>query len=112
MLAAWEAVNSMNLPYEPDPSLAARVAALFQSQPNTWINGMTISHVGGCYGWRTRISDCRKSFGMVIRNRQRRVRREDGSSFIVSEYMLVVEETKTAEGAAAARHTTMGAPAL
>jgi hypothetical protein len=70
----------------PTRTLAAKVAALFHAEPNVWIDGRTLSTIAGCYGWRTRVSDCRRQFGMRIVNRQRRVKKADGSSYVVSEY--------------------------
>lgn len=45
------------------------VAELFKSQPNTWIDGMTIAETGGCYASRSRISECRTQLGMRIENK-------------------------------------------
>jgi hypothetical protein len=50
-----------------------RVAHLFRSYPNTWIDGNELALVGGCYAWRSRVSDCRLALGMKIENRQRKV---------------------------------------
>ena len=67
-------------------TFTGRVAHLFRSRPDTWIDGLEIAHVGGAYAWRTRLSECRSQFGMVIENRQRRVGRR-----VVSEYRLCVD---------------------
>jgi hypothetical protein len=40
-------------------TLTAKVAALFASRPNDWIDGRDVALVGGAYGWRTRIADAR-----------------------------------------------------
>ncbi len=58
-----------------------RVAAMFKAQPGVWIDGMVIAQMAGCYGWRSRISDARRAYGLNIENRQRRVGRK-----VVSEY--------------------------
>lgn len=50
-------------------SFVDRVASLFRSQPNVWLDGLEIAKVGGCYAYRTRISDCRRQRGMNIENR-------------------------------------------
>ncbi len=67
-------------------TLNGKVAALFRSRPNEWIDGQAIAAVGGCYAWRTRVSEIRRWYGLDITNRQRRQGRR-----IVSEYRLVVD---------------------
>lgn len=49
------------------------VADYFRGNPNTWIDGMVIAQVGGCYAYRTRISECRTVLGMTVENRLRKV---------------------------------------
>ena len=80
-------------PFDGDPfgdgisraTMAGRVAAFFKSQPNRWIDGREVMTIAGSYGWRTRISDCRRApYNMRIDNRQRRVQQ-----YTVSEYMFV-----------------------
>ena len=44
------------------------VASFFRGYPNTWIDGMELSRIAGCYAWRTRISECRTQLGMDIEN--------------------------------------------
>ena len=61
-----------------------RVAALLKAQPGAWIDGQRIAQVGGVYGWRTRVSECRRQLGMTIENRIRHVGRRK-----VSEYRYV-----------------------
>jgi hypothetical protein len=58
-----------------------RVAALFQSKPGIWIDGLEIAAIGGAYAWRTRLSEARRQFGLTITNRQRRIGKR-----IISEY--------------------------
>ena len=53
-------------------SLTAKLAAYFKARPNVWIDGMELARVAGSYAWRSRISDVRREFGMVIENKQRR----------------------------------------
>ena len=60
------------------------VAEYFADRPGQWIDGMVLSQVGGCYAWRSRVSDARQT-GMTILNRQRKVGRRT-----VSEYCYVV----------------------
>jgi hypothetical protein len=66
-----------------------RVARLFVSRPNEWIDGRELAQHGGFYAFRTRVSDCRKAYGMTIENRVRRVKKPSGGSFQVSEYRWV-----------------------
>ena len=54
-------------------TLADRLADYFKARPNVWIDGMQLASVAGSYAWRSRCSDIRRKFGMVIENRQRRV---------------------------------------
>jgi hypothetical protein len=73
-------------------TLVERLATFFRSQPNTWHDGRTLAGIAGAYGWRSRISDCRRGpFFLRIANRQRRVRGPNGS-YVISEYRLVNEE--------------------
>jgi hypothetical protein len=64
-------------------SFVQAVAEYFRHRPNIWVNGMDLSHVGGCYAWRSRVSDCRR-LGMTIENRQR-----PSHGQTVSEYRFV-----------------------
>ncbi len=61
-----------------------RVAALFKAKPGIWIDGMEIAAMAGCYGWRSRISDSRRFYGLAVENRQRRIGRR-----CISEYRMV-----------------------
>lgn len=70
------------------------VADLFKSKPNTWLDGMVIAEIGGCYASRTRISECRTQLGMTIENRV--VRRANGSR--KSEYKYVPPVTAHQRG--------------
>lgn len=63
-----------------------RVAEFFKEHEGQWQDGRDLAFVGGCYAWRSRVSDCRRKFSMNIENRQRRVRKSDGTMFVVSEY--------------------------
>lgn len=67
----------------------ARIARLLLSKRGEWFDGRELSRVGGVYGWRSRSSDLRKApWYLDVENRQRTVRREDGSAFVVSEYRI------------------------
>jgi hypothetical protein len=94
-------------PYQS--TLAAKVAALFHSEPNIWIGGRRLAGVAGMYGWRTRVSDIRRApYSMRIRNRQRTIRKADGARFVISEYRYEpVSEGK--EGAAVDARTPAAA---
>jgi hypothetical protein len=76
--------------HNPTASRTARLAAFFRAHPNQWHDGAgRIADIGGRYAWRSRLAEARIRFGLDIRNRQRRLRRADGTSFVVSEYALV-----------------------
>lgn len=65
------------------------IATYFRARPNVWLAAAHFEAIGGRCAWRTRISDCRRELGMVIENRQRRVKRPDGSTWTLSEYKYV-----------------------
>lgn len=46
-----------------------KIAELFKARPNVWINSRSLERPGGRNAWRTRVSDCRREFGMWIENR-------------------------------------------
>jgi hypothetical protein len=85
-LSAWEmTMTTMDLFYARS-NLTTRLAR-FNDRPNEWIDGQALAEVAGSYAWRTRVSDLRRApFHMRIENRQRRVTRNDGSSYTISEY--------------------------
>lgn len=76
-------------------SFTSRVADLFLSRPNVWIDALELQEIGGRLGSRTRISNCRTELGMCIENRLRR-ETGDGSSYIISEYRYVPSATAAA----------------
>jgi hypothetical protein len=86
-------------------SRIARLAQFFREHPHQWFDGAReLATIGGKYPWRSRISDLRRSpYGYQIDNRQRSVRRPDGTSYTVSEYRYTPmdwrREEKTATGA-------------
>lgn len=65
----------------PDPAPVSRkrtrtkktrteeVADFMRARAGQWIDGLDIGRVGGAYAWRTRLSECRQFYGMVIENR-------------------------------------------
>lgn len=69
----------------PKPTRVERVRDYFLARPNEWIDGRAFETEGGCYAWRSRISDVRRQFGLVIENRQRTVQGTHGP-YVVSEY--------------------------
>lgn len=73
------------------PTRTERVRDFFLAQPNVWIDGRRFETEGGCYAWRSRISDVRRQFGMVIENRQRTVQGTHGP-YVLSEYRYVPKE--------------------
>lgn len=67
-------------------TLMERLAAYFRARPNTWIDGVELASVAGCYAWRSRCSDLRRPpHSMTIQNRQRHVK-SGSRRFVVSEY--------------------------
>ena len=60
------------------------LAAYLRARSGEWLDGMELAHVGGCYAYRTRLSECRTQLGMTIENRQRKV-----GQVTVSEYRFV-----------------------
>lgn len=70
----------------PRLSFRDRVAEYFRDRPGQWVDGRTLETIGGVYAWRTRLSECRRDLGMELQNRQRTIRKDDGSQFVVSEY--------------------------
>ena len=85
------------LPRDSRQTMASKVAALLQSKPDEWIDGREFLKIAGAYGWRTRISDCRRApWFLTIENRQRRV-----NGYTVSEYRLVPAEDHQSTGGAA-----------
>jgi hypothetical protein len=68
---------------------AERLAAFFRERPGCWIDGRRLGAIGGCYAWRSRVSDLRRApFYMEIENRLRAVSTDDGL-ITVSEYRFV-----------------------
>lgn len=66
-------------------SLTDKLEALFRARPNVWIDGMVLSKTAGQYAWRSRCADLRRR-GMVIENRQRRLKNAEGKPYTISEY--------------------------
>lgn len=66
-----------------------RIESFFREHAGEWIPAIRLEAVGGRQAWRTRISDVRRTRGLNIENRTRRVVREDGSQFTLSEYRFV-----------------------
>ncbi len=74
-------------------SFTDRVAELFKSRPDTWIDAVELERIGGRFAWRTRCSNCRLRLGMDIRNRQRRQVDALGRRWTISEYAYFPKET-------------------
>lgn len=97
---------TMNLAQRP--SLAARLAAFFTTQPNTWIDGRRLAAIAGAYAWRTRVSDLRRPpFSMVIENRQKHVKTNTGMATI-SQYRFATSSQRVSTEVSA----TASAPTL
>lgn len=54
------------------PSLNERVASFLKARPNQWVNYHAFDYAG-FGGWRSRIADCRRLYGMTIENKQTRL---------------------------------------
>ncbi len=63
-----------------------RVAEHFKAHPFEWLDARGLEVVGGRQAWRTRISDARRQFGMVIENKVTRMTAHDGTTFTISKY--------------------------
>lgn len=75
-------------------SLTSSLAAHFSAHEGQWIDGRHLAEIAGSYAWRTRVSDLRRApYLMRIENRQRRVARDDGEHYTVSEYRYVQSRT-------------------
>lgn len=114
MSTGMETVNTMTISQtetaSPRLSLVERLARFFHTQPNVWLDGVRdLGRVAGVYAWRSRCSELRRfPFNMRIENRQRRIRRPDGTTYTISEYRFIPEE-RTAEGAADGAGTSSAA---
>ncbi len=64
------------------------VALLFKAAPMQWIDAKQLMVVGGMFGWRTRISNCRTELGMTIENKVER-HTENGRTWQSSCYRYV-----------------------
>lgn len=69
--------------------LYLNVANFLRARRRRWVDGRELARVGGFYGWRTKVSNCRTVLGLTVENRKRTIRKRDGSRYIVSEYRLV-----------------------
>ncbi len=72
-------------------SFTDRVAELFKSRPDTWIDAVELERTGGRFAWRTRVSDCRKRYGMTIENKQQKRVDTTGRIWTTSLYKWVSE---------------------
>lgn len=70
-------------------TLNDRLEQFFRQHPGEWIDGKRLAEIAGGYGWRSRCSDLRTQRGLTIANRQRRMTKGDGSTYVISEYRLV-----------------------
>lgn len=80
-------MTQLDLPVTVEPDSATeRVARLFAARFGSWLSIPQIMPVGGQGGWRTRISDCRRQYGMRFANR---ITRGPGGQVVTSEYRCV-----------------------
>lgn len=66
-----------------------RVRDHFSARPGQWVSAIELERIGGRQAWRTRVSDCRRVFGMTIQNRVRTIVEPDGRTWRLSEYRYV-----------------------
>lgn len=64
-------------------TLTLRVARYLRSHRFQWVRAEALMRVGGKFGWRTRVSNARRHYGLPIENRVRHV-----GKYRVSEYRL------------------------
>jgi hypothetical protein len=90
------------LPFKEPESLAEHLAEYLQARPNRWINAREFFPIAGSFGWRSRLSECRRApFNMRIRNRQRRIApdpTQPDTKITITEYCF--EPDRLEEGAA------------
>lgn len=63
-----------------------RVVDLLRTYKGKWVPATRLMQVGGLCGWRTRLSEASRAGRIAYRNRQRLVRKRNGTRVIVSEY--------------------------
>tara|TARA_Y100000588_G_scaffold344850_1_gene391470 strand:- start:4179 stop:4502 length:324 start_codon:yes stop_codon:yes gene_type:complete len=95
---------------DPDPPdipedtsvLRDKVARFFRDHPDCWIDASRLLQLGGMYGWRSRVSECRTQLGMKIENRQRREKRRTISEYCFRPaerlFLLTSEDATGSEG--------------
>lgn len=66
-------------------TFTSRVAAYLTARAGEWVDAHELARVGGFAAWRTRVSNARTQFGLVIENRVRTVRDGD-RQWKISEY--------------------------
>ena len=68
-------------------NLTERMHGFWIAHPDTWVAYSDLAHLFGMGGWRTRVSECRKRYGMVIEQRPVILRDRDGRQrYRLSEY--------------------------
>ena len=101
--------TSVAPPRNNSKSRLERLAQFFREHPHQRYDGAReLATIGGRYAWRSRISDLRRSpYGYQIDNRQRAMKRIDGTGYTVSRGPLrangVEQEREDRDGRANAR---------
>ena len=87
---------------QPTDAFRDRVARFFRAHPDCWIDASRLLQLGGMYGWRSRVSECRTQLGMKIENRQRREKRRTISEYCFRPtehlFQLRADDTTSSEG--------------
>ena len=80
---------SFDAPQPSAHSFNAILAEYLKARVGQWIDGKELATVAGGYAWRSRVSECRRLYGLQIDNRQERVKLPNGQRFTRSLYRLV-----------------------
>ena len=76
-------------------NLTERMRDFWLAHPDTWIGYRELALEYGIGGWRTRISECRRRYGMQIDQRLEMVLGPDGRQFYrLSEYRYTTNGAK------------------
>ena len=70
-------------------TLTDRLERFFREHAGTWIDGKDLAGIAGTYAWRSRVSNVRER-GLVIQNRQRRIKIGKDRHYVISEYKAEV----------------------
>lgn len=75
----------------PD-SLVVEVNRMFRRNPYVWFTQHDVAMVAGVGGWRTRVNEAERIFGLKLEKRQRVQMTTDGRRLRISERRFVPEQ--------------------